>query len=160
MRFSEPNGGDYAHSWTEAKRLSRKRGYGEKVTVPKASEHTLPPGFERSCLSIEAGAEAVYRDQQETNSFQIREYEDKWTIELDRHNPETGNAIAHAVCDATEYTVAAVAASVAVISLLIRRYSYRSATSFGTQDKIMTSVFSYRSRRLLSVKDNFGENRS
>ena len=120
MGISEPNDRDYAHSWTEAKRLSRKRGYGEKVTVPKASERTLPPEFERSYWSIKAGAEAVYRDQQETDSFQIREYEDEWTIELDRHNPETGNAVAHAVCDATEYTVAAVAVSVAVIGLLIR----------------------------------------
>jgi len=66
-------------------------------------------------LSIEAGAEAVYRDQRETDSFQIREYEDKWTIELDRHNPETGNAIAHAVYDATKYTVAAVVAVGAVV---------------------------------------------
>jgi hypothetical protein len=100
---------DYAHSWAEAKRLAREQGHGEKITVPKTAEHRLPPGFERSKWSIEAGAEAVYRDQQETDSFQIREYEDEWTIELDHHNPETGNAVAHAVRDAPKYTLAAVA---------------------------------------------------
>ena len=116
MSIPEPNDGAHAHSWTEAKRLSQERGYGEKIIVPKASEHMLPPGFERSYLSIEAGAEAVYRDQQETDSFQIREYEEKWTIELDRHNPETGNAVAHAVCDATKYTATAVVAVGAAVS--------------------------------------------
>ncbi|WP_232700808.1 hypothetical protein [Halobacterium wangiae] len=108
----------YAYSWAEAKRLAREQGYGEKITVPKTAEFTLPPGFERSYWSIEAGAEAVYRDQQETDSFQIREYEDEWTIELDRHNPETGNAIAHAVYDAPKYTLAAVGIAGTTVSSL------------------------------------------
>jgi hypothetical protein len=111
---SEDSG--YAYSWAEAKRLAREQGYGVKITVPKTAELTLPPGFERSYWSIEAGAEAVYRDQRETDSFQIREYEDEWTIELDRHNPETGNAIAHGIYDAPKYTLAAVGIAGAAVS--------------------------------------------
>jgi hypothetical protein len=57
----------------------------------------------------------VYRDQQETDSFQIREYEDEWTIELDHHNPEAGNAAAHAVRDAPKYTIVALGLAGAAI---------------------------------------------
>lgn len=118
MVIPEPNDRDRAHSWAEAKRLARQQGYGEKITVPKTSERRVPPEFERSAWSVRAGAEAVYRDQQETDSFQIREYEEKWTIELDHHNPETGNAIAHAVYDAPKYTLAAVGITSAALSSL------------------------------------------
>lgn len=76
----------------------------------------LPPGFERSRLSIRGPANAVYRDQRKTDSFQIREYDNKWTIELDRHNPETGNAVAHAITDAPGYTLAALAVGAVVSS--------------------------------------------
>lgn len=109
MRIPESNDGDYAHTWAEAERLARKQGHGQKITVPKTSEPTLPPRFKRSYRSINAGAEAVYRDQRKIDSFQIRDYGDKWTIELDHHNPETGNALAHVVYDAPKYTLAAVA---------------------------------------------------
>lgn len=99
-----------AYSWHEAKRLAREQGYGERIELPKRSVLGLPDEFECSGLSIQGSAKAVYRDQRETDSFQVREYEDKWAIELDHHNPETGNAIAHAINDAPEYTIAAVAA--------------------------------------------------
>ncbi|QLH79812.1 hypothetical protein HZS55_22055 [Halosimplex rubrum] len=108
--------GDRAYSWWKAKQLARKQGYGEKIEVPKTDEPSLPPEFERSALSISAGAQAVYRDQQKTDSFQVREYEGKWTIELDQHNPEAGNPLAHAVYDAPKYTAAAVVAVGAITS--------------------------------------------
>lgn len=106
------NNQDQAYSWSQAKRLARQRGYGEKVKVSKHSEPSLPPEFERSTLSIPAGARAVYRDQRAKESFQIREFDGHWTIELDHHNPDKGNAVAHAVQDAPLYTAgAAIAAS-------------------------------------------------
>ena len=107
MVVLESDNNKRAHGWAEAKRLARRQGYGQKITVPKTSEPTLPPGFEPSRWSIKAGAEAVYRDQQVKDSFQVREYGDRWTIELDHHNPETGNVVAHAVRDAPMYTLAA-----------------------------------------------------
>ena len=88
-------------------RRARNQKYGTKIEVPKTAVHGIPPGFEQSALSIPKGAIAVYRDQQPTDSFQIREFESKYTIEMDEHNPETGNAAAHAVYDATEYTAIA-----------------------------------------------------
>jgi len=116
MVISEPNDRDHAYSWREAKRLAREQGHGEKIVVSKTSEPMLPPEFERSNWSVKAGAEAVYRDQKETDSFQIREYKNKWTVELDHHNPETGNAIAHAVRDAPKYTAVAVVVAGAAVS--------------------------------------------
>lgn len=97
-----------AYSWREAKRLAREQGYGEKIELPKRSSPVLPPEFEQSRLSIRGSANAVYRDQRKTDSYQVREYDNKWTIELDRHNPETGNAVAHAITDAPGYTLALV----------------------------------------------------
>lgn len=110
VEFS-PNYQDSAHSWSQAKRLARQRGYGEKVKVLKTSEPFLPPEFQESILAIPAGASAVYRDQNVRDSFQIREFDDYWTIELDHHNPDKGNAIAHAVIDAPLYSASAVIAA-------------------------------------------------
>lgn len=98
-----------AHSWQAAKRLARRHRYGTKITVPMHSAPYLPPGFEQSALSINNGAKAVYRDQRARDSFQIREFDDHWTIEMDKYNPEQGYAIQHAVADAPGYTLAATA---------------------------------------------------
>lgn len=65
-------------------------------------------------MSLNMGANKVYRDQKPTNSLQIREYDDFYTVEMDRHNPEEGNAIKHAVTDAGKYTLVAVVAGVAI----------------------------------------------
>lgn len=96
-----------AYSWSHAKRLARELGPNKKVELAKNQAPVLPPEFKRSLLSIPGTAKAVYRDVRKTNSFQVREYENKWTIELDRHNPDTGNAIAHALVDAPVYTLGA-----------------------------------------------------
>lgn len=96
-----------AHSWPEAKRLANKHRYGTKVVVPKWSVGGLPREFEPSALSIRIQANAVYRDQRALDSFQIREFDDHWTIEMDQYNPEEGYAIQHAVADAPLYTLAA-----------------------------------------------------
>lgn len=100
-------------------RRARNQKYNTKIDVPKAAVGGIPPEFDRSPppYSIKKNAIAVYRDQQPTDSFQIREYETKYTIEMDQHNPETGNPVAHAVHDATAYTaVAAVALGATLFS--------------------------------------------
>lgn len=104
-----------AASWPQAKRMARNREYNTKIEVPKRPVLGIPPEFERSVLSIPGLARAVYRDQQAKNSFQIREFDEKYTIELDRHNPEKGNAVAHAVYDAPVYTAGAIVLGAALL---------------------------------------------
>lgn len=82
--------------------------YGKKVKISKAAAGTVPPQFTESPMSLNMGANQVYRDQQATDSFQIREYDDYYTVQLDKHNPEKGDAVKHAVTDALPYTLAAV----------------------------------------------------
>jgi len=77
----------------------------QKIKVPKTFVNGVPAQFTESALSLHLGANKVYRDQQPTNSFQIREFNDHYTVQLDRHNPEEGSAVAHAVTDALPYTV-------------------------------------------------------
>lgn len=107
-----------AHSWRGAFRAAGQ-AYGRTVTVPKAAVGPVPPRFEPSPLSLPLGASAVYRDDRPTDSFQVREYEDRYTVQLDRHNPDDGSAVRHALTDAAAYTLplaVAVAAGWVVLS--------------------------------------------
>ncbi|WP_436348805.1 hypothetical protein [Natronorubrum sp. FCH18a] len=103
-----------AHSWGDAKRLAREQKYKTKIKLSKQNAPFLPSEFEPSSLSIPGSANEVYRDQNPTDSFQIREYDDHWTIEMDQHNPETGKMVAHAVQDAPSYTLAALVVGAAI----------------------------------------------
>lgn len=97
-------------------RLAREQKYGTKIKLPKGFAGPLPRRFERSSLSLPNGATAVYRDQQARDSFQVREHDDHYTVEMDRHNPEQGNAVAHAVYDAPMYTAIGIMAAGAIFS--------------------------------------------
>ena len=97
------------HSWRGAFRAAGE-AYGKTVTVPKAAVGPLPSRFEPSPLSLSLGANAVYRDDRPTDSFQVRAYEDRYTVQLDRHNPDDGSAVRHAFTDAAAYTVPLAAA--------------------------------------------------
>jgi hypothetical protein len=103
-----------AYTWNLAFQSARKK-YGKKIRVPKSAVSGVPARFSQSILSLEMGANRVYRDQQATDSFQIREYDGYYTVQLDRHNPEEGNAVAHAVTDALPYTAVAVGLGAAVL---------------------------------------------
>lgn len=96
-----------AYSWAEASRRVHDEEYGEKIELPKEYAAELPRRFESSDRSIRGQANAVYRDQQKTDSIQVREYDDKWVLEVDRHNPETGKPLAHVIEDAPEYALGA-----------------------------------------------------
>lgn len=87
-------------------RLTRKQKYGTKIELPKGFAGPMPQRFEQSTLSILNRTTAVYRDQQARDSFQVREHDHHYTVEMDRHNPEEGNPVAHAVYDAPVYTAA------------------------------------------------------
>lgn len=63
-----------AESWDGALYAAGK-AYGEKVTVLKTAVGPLPSWFEPSPLSL--CANEVYRDDQPTDSFQVREYDDR-----------------------------------------------------------------------------------
>lgn len=95
----------------------RAKEVGEKITVSKSSvPNTLPSRFYESALSIKLGAKAVYREDKKEYSVQIREYSDKYVLQLDRHNPKY-NAVGHAVVDAPGYTIAALATGAALTTL-------------------------------------------
>jgi len=96
-----------AHSWNAAFHMARQE-YGKKVKISKAAAGGLPSQFTKSPMSLHMGANKVYRDQQATDSFQIREYDDYYTVQMDRHNPDDGNAVKHAMTDALPYTLVAV----------------------------------------------------
>lgn len=96
-----------AHSWNAAFHMAQQE-YGKKVKISKMAAGGLPPQFTESPMSLHMGANKVYRDQRATDSFQIREYDDHYTVQMDRHNPDDGNAVKHAMTDALPYTLAAV----------------------------------------------------
>ena len=100
-------------SWNAAFRAARQE-YGKKVKIPKWAAGPLPPQFTESPLSLDMGANKVYRDQQATDSLQVREYDKHYTVQLDRHNPDDGSAAKHAVTDALPYTLAVVGIGAAV----------------------------------------------
>ena len=91
------------------------RGYGEKVEMPRPER--IPAEFEQSALSINGGAKTVYREDREEDSLQLRIYEDRATVELDRYNPEY-YPVKHAVQDATKYTVASIVGVTVMLSAL------------------------------------------
>ncbi len=100
-------------SWRAYFRNIRQRSYGEKIDVPKSKVGQLPSNFEVSALSIKNGAQEVYREKKAKDSIQIREYENYYTLQLDRYNPQY-HPIGHALVDATGYTLTATVGAVIV----------------------------------------------
>lgn len=111
--LTNPNTMEETHSWNSAFRMAEEE-YGRKIKLSKAVAGPIPPQFTDSPMSLPMGANQVYRDQQATDSFQIREYDDHYTVQMDRHNPDDGNALAHAVTDAAAYTAVATIGAVAI----------------------------------------------
>jgi hypothetical protein len=99
-----------AATWTDAVFLLRQLGPGTKVEVSKADEPSLPAdlNLRRSNVpwSVHKGARAVYREDTPGEHVQLREFPDRWTLELDRHNPRYRPA-RHVAADTTDYTIAA-----------------------------------------------------
>lgn len=95
-----------AESWDEALVLLEQLGCGTHVTVSKADEPALPPGLRlrRSNVpwSVHKGATAVYRQDTPGTHVQIRDYADRWVVELDNHNPRYRPA-RHVAVDTREY---------------------------------------------------------
>jgi hypothetical protein len=102
-----------AYSWNSAFHLARQE-YNKKVKIPKRTVGAIPTQFTESPMSLPLGANVVYRDQRPTSSLQIREYDNHHTVEMDRHNPDEGSAVKHAVTDALPYTALAVGLGIAM----------------------------------------------
>ncbi|UVE50080.1 hypothetical protein KU306_14400 [Haloferax larsenii] len=102
-----------AYSWNSAFRKARQE-YNTKIKIPKAFAGGVPSQFTESPMSLPLGANEVYRDQRPTSSLQIREYDDHYTVEMDKHNPDEGSAVKHALTDALPYTALAVGLGFAV----------------------------------------------
>lgn len=95
-------------SWDYYFKQVRQLEYGEKIEVPKNKVGRIPANFKNSPLSLHLGAKKVYREEREKKSIQIREYEDKYILQLDQYNPQH-HPVKHAVYDATFYTGTALA---------------------------------------------------
>lgn len=93
-----------ATAWEAAFAEAANRGYGEKVAVPKSAEPELPVAFAESLLSIPFGASCCYRDGYAVDTFQVREYADRWTVELDKYHPKAA-PFKHAVADVVEFFI-------------------------------------------------------
>lgn len=110
---------DEAASWFSARRRARDLSYNTEVEVSKLAETSLPSDMDlresRFPYSVAKGAQSVYREDTPGEHFHIREYSDRWTIELDRSNPHY-QPISHALTDASEYTALAVVATIALAS--------------------------------------------
>lgn len=102
-------------NWNTYLNQARSAEYGEKIAVPKDAVFGVPRGFEESALSFPNGATKVYREARETDTLQLREYEDRYTLQKDRYHPQE-YPVRHAVHDATKYTALGVAALVALAS--------------------------------------------
>lgn len=102
-------------SWNYYLNQARRAVYGEKVSVPKEDVLGFPRGFEGCSLSLDLGAKTVYREEKATDTLQLREYEDRYTIQKDQYHPEE-HPVAHAVVDATEYTALAAVGIGALLS--------------------------------------------
>ncbi|WP_135825906.1 hypothetical protein [Halorussus ruber] len=102
-------------NWYSYLNQARNAEYGEKITVPKNHVVGLPQNFEESPLSIPDGANAVYREDKATDTLQLREYDDKYTLQKDRFHPED-YPVRHAVTDAKKYTALAAVGIGALLS--------------------------------------------
>ncbi len=94
--------------------------YDEVVKISKADLPDVPSGFHLSWLSLPLRAKRVYRDNRRTDSLQLREYDDYWTIQRDRFNPETGlkEFVLHALTDARHITAFGVLGCAGILGFL------------------------------------------
>jgi hypothetical protein len=61
---------------------------GGTRTIQKSDiRDDLPDEFDVSILSFPKGANLVYRDNRDERTLQIREYDDRYELQMDRHNP-------------------------------------------------------------------------
>lgn len=93
-------------SWDAALALVRHDVPGAEVAVSKRAEPILPPELpvRRSNVpwSVHKGARRVYREDRPGEHVQIREYPDRWTVQLDSSNPHY-RPVRHVVLDTGPY---------------------------------------------------------
>lgn len=108
---------DTASTWSVAFTRARDPGWDDVITVPKAAEPELPEtlAVRQSPLpfSLPRGAETVYRQDEPGEHYQIREYDDRWTVDYDRYNPHYA-PLKHFAADAGPSSL--VAAGVGLVS--------------------------------------------
>lgn len=96
----------------------RRREYGDRLRLERDGRVRFDTRrvFEESPFpeSLPMGAETVYREDRPTDSVQVRVYDDRVTLQLDRYNPKY-RPVEHAVADATEYAVFAGATAVGAV---------------------------------------------
>lgn len=99
-------------SWAAAIGLLRHVLPDAEVTVSKQTEPLLPSDLpvrrSNAPWSVHKGARRVYREARRGTHLQIREYPDRWVLEVDASNPHY-RPIRHVALDTGPYTLAALA---------------------------------------------------
>ncbi|MFB6175912.1 MAG: hypothetical protein ABEI99_01975 [Halobaculum sp.] len=61
---------------------------GEETTIRKSAvTGRLPDAFDHSLLSYQKDANDVFRDGRSERTLQIREYDDRYVLQMDAHHP-------------------------------------------------------------------------
>lgn len=96
-------------TWDQALVTIQTVDYGTEISVPKATEPTLPPTVDLRASnfpwSIPKGAIRVYRENTPGEHLQIREFTDHWAVQRDRSNPHY-RPVSHASGDVPAMTAA------------------------------------------------------
>lgn len=85
-----------AHSVPQAEWLAAQTG--DTITIPNPPARP-PERYERSPLSLPMGQQAAYRTPGPKEHYQLRVYEDRWTVEQDSFHPKH-YPVQHAAIDA------------------------------------------------------------
>lgn len=94
-------------TWREYEEQVRSLPPTTNIELPKQVD--VPPHFFESRLASDKGAKTSYRENRPQNSLHLREYDDQYTVHVDRFNPHH-HPIRHAVYDAAKECVTAAAA--------------------------------------------------
>lgn len=109
-------------TWAQALLRVQILGHTGHVVVPKAEEPALPDAvtlrMSNFPWSLHRGATRVYREDSPGEHVQIREYQDRWTVSLDRHNPHY-RPVSHSRTDVPLTALASVPVAGALRSLLL-----------------------------------------
>lgn len=95
-----------AHSVLAAEQLTAQTG--DTVTIPNPPIQP-PARYEPSSLSLPMGQQAAYRTPGPKEHYQLRVFEDHWTVEQDSYHPKH-YPLQHAAIDAPMATAVALTA--------------------------------------------------
>lgn len=99
--------------WEDYFQKAVEAGYNVEIPIPREAVGDLPEFFHRDRMAIHKGAKATYRQDVPRNSLHLREFEDRFTVEVDRYHPKY-HPIKHLLLDAGPYLAAGIGAGISI----------------------------------------------